>query len=112
MTEPYTYDVAASDGDGGWILELSKDVRPALDRDAEAIARAILEDWIIDHPLALTGGQRVEVFGDNSSDYPPDELASLRVLVYPGQRGDHAPSPAAAAYLVTEPDDAGAGIAG
>ncbi|HZC27852.1 MAG TPA: hypothetical protein VE287_12565 [Actinopolymorphaceae bacterium] len=112
MTEPYTYDVATSDGDGGWILELSKDVRSALDRDAEAIARAILEDWIIDHPLALTGGQRLEVFGNNPSDYPPDELVSMRVWVYPGQREAHDPSPAAAAYLVAEPDDSSAGVAG
>jgi len=111
MAEPsFTYDVAASDGDGGWILELSDDVRSALDRDAEAIARAILEDWIIDHPLGLTGGQRLEVFGDNPGDYPPDELVSLRVWVYPGPRDEHALAPAAAAYLVAEPDDTRAGV--
>ncbi len=112
MAQMLTYEIAVSDGDGGWVVRRTEEVRTVIERGAEDTARALLEDWIIDHPGDVAGGQRLEVFGDDPYDYPPDERSGVRVWVFLGQPVDGAREPAAAAYLVAEPDDSDLGIAG
>ncbi|MEQ4205570.1 hypothetical protein ABN028_05315 [Actinopolymorpha sp. B17G11] len=103
MAEPYTYQIDLFDKDA-WRTSTTAQDRTVGDRASADIARAILEDWIIDHPSDLAGGGRVTVF-DDPSDYPPDEGARVRVLVFREVAEDSGPAqPAAAAYLLADPD--------
>ena len=106
MAETHTFEIALRNDAGDWVLDRADEVRTTLDREPDAIARAILEDWIIDHPGDLAGGLRLEVFGEDPYDYPPDDRTPIRVWVFVGTSDDHPAEPAAAAYLVAEPDDA------
>lgn len=104
MPEAYTYEIAVADGDV-WRVTQADELHPVLDRDAKETARAVLEDWLLTHPGDVEGGERLEVFGRNTRDYPPDALTQVRVWVYRGPLEAREVEPAAAAYLVTEPDD-------
>jgi hypothetical protein len=107
MAEPYTYQIDLFDKNR-WRTSVSAADQTVDDRDSADIARAILEDWIIDHPGDLAGGGRVTVF-DDPSDHPPDQGARIRVLVFrAGADGDGSATgpPAAAAYLLADPDAA------
>ena len=104
MPEAYTYEIAVADGDV-WRVTQADEVHPVIDRDAKETARAVLEDWLLDHPNDVEGGERLEVFGRNTHDYPPDVQTQVRVWVYRGPLEAREVEPAAAAYLVTEPDD-------
>jgi hypothetical protein len=105
MAEPYTYQIDLFDTDG-WRTSTSREDQTVADRASADIARAILEDWIIDNPGELAGGGRVTVFED-PSDFPADGGARIRVLVFrPVAEGSGPVQPAAAAYLLADPDAA------
>lgn len=107
MAEPYTYQIDLFDEDS-WQTSATAEDQTVGDRDSADIARAILEDWIIDHPGDLAGGGRVAVLND-PSEHPPDGGARIRVLVFrPGADGTGGGSdrPAAVAYLLADPEAA------
>lgn len=105
MPRYYTYEVERSDYDGSWDGEGRRESRSDLERDADDVARAVLEVWVMDHPDDVDGGVRVQVYGDDPDDYPADDLTNVRVFVYEGKLEAHDDLPAAAAYLVNHPGD-------
>ncbi|HEY6739119.1 MAG TPA: hypothetical protein VI076_09740 [Actinopolymorphaceae bacterium] len=106
MAEPYVYAIDRSEYDGDWRNLTMAESRQSLSgRDPAEIARAILEGWIVDHPEDLAGGERVQVFGDDPLEYPPDDQTHVRVRVYRGDLVTREPEPAAAAYLVDVPGE-------
>lgn len=104
MPEAYTFELATIDEDG-WRVTRTGELLPVLDRNPQDAARAVLEDWVIENPDRLVGGQRLEVFGGDPMDHPLEEHTHVRVLIFRGGAGTTGPELAAAAYLVTEPDD-------
>jgi hypothetical protein len=106
VADRYVYVIAVSDFDGKWRdVQVTQSRQTLQGRQPRAIARAILEDWVVDNPDQLAGGERMQVYGGNSHDYPPDEYAHVRVLIYPGTLANHDVDPAAAAYLLDNPDE-------
>jgi hypothetical protein len=105
MPKFYTYEIETSAYDGTWESEGRRESRSDLDRHPDEVARAVLEGWVMDHPDDVDGGVRMQVFGDDPGDYPPDDLTNVRVFVFEGKLDDHDERPAAAAYLVNHPGD-------
>lgn len=96
MRTLYTYEFAIR-VDGRWqpTIHASQE----FSRDAEAVARGLLEQWIIDRSQRLPGGGRVVVHGRRTPRRAVD--GAVRVRVYPGHIGDGLSSagPMATAYL-------------
>lgn len=106
MAEPYTYRLDIAEQRGAWERLTLAQPRTSLEsRRPKDVARAVLETWVLDHPGRILGADRLEVFGDDIEDYPPDALAHVRVWVFRGTPDDHEDKPAAAAYLVDRPDE-------
>lgn len=106
MPEPYTYRLDIAEQRGYWQSLTLAQPRTSLDsRKPKAVARAVLERWILDHPSQVRGADRLEIYGDDIGDYPPDTLAYVRVWVFRGTPDDHEDKPAAAGYLVDHPDE-------
>lgn len=100
------YAIDVSDYDGQWRNQRLAQTRQTLEeREPSELARAILEDWIVDHPAHLAGGERVQVFAETAIDYPPDKYTHVRVWIYRGGIDDHEPVPCSAAYLVDMPNE-------
>lgn len=106
MADHYSYEVALHTGDA-WRITDTGDLAQVPDRDPKETARALLQDWVLDHPRDLVGGQRLEVFGDDPGSYPPESRTGARAWVFRGRSRAHEQLPTAAAYLVTEPEDLG-----
>ncbi len=102
MAESYSFQVETIQ-DGSWNVTTTAKDRSVADRDSTDIARALMEDWIIDHPTKLAGGGRVSVYGANPLEYPPDEVARVRILVFRSAVEGQDLEPQAAAYLL-DPD--------
>jgi hypothetical protein len=102
MAESYSFQVEIIQ-DGTWNVTTTAKDRSVADRECTDIARGLLEDWIIDNPSRLTGGGRVSVYGANPLEYPPDEAARVRILVFRAAVDGQDPEPQAAAYLL-DPD--------
>lgn len=103
MAESYTYHVDVY-RDGGWRNHLVREDQTVDERSAEEIARAVLEDWIIDHPAECAGGGRVVTYGPDDFDNIQDEPATARVVVFRGPASARDAVPTAAAYLLADPD--------
>lgn len=103
MAVPYTYQIDRRTDDV-WVRDVVAEDSTVEDRPATEVARAILEDWIIDNPGRLVGGGRVTVFDDDPFDEAPEEGARVRVSIFFGHLDDHAPDPSATAYLLSDPD--------
>jgi hypothetical protein len=99
MAESYSFQVEIFQ-DGSWNVTTSAKDRSVADRESVDIARGLMEDWIIDNPSQLAGGGRVSVYGGNPLDYPPDEAARVRILVFRSVADGTDPEPQAAAYLL------------
>ncbi|GAA2754869.1 hypothetical protein [Actinopolymorpha rutila] len=106
MANDYSYEIALHAGDA-WRITDTGDLAQIPDRDPKETARGLLQDWVLDHPRDLVGGQRLEVFGDDPGTYPPERQTGARVWVFRGRRVAHEQLPTAAAYLVTELEDLG-----
>lgn len=97
MKQRYTYEIETRDADGRWSEAIVRD--DVFSRDAMSVARALLENWVIDHPGRLTGGERILV-RDPAVDADADQLSgTIRVRVFRGDLRDHAPRPEAIGYL-------------
>jgi hypothetical protein len=106
VADRYVYVIALSNYDGAWRnVRLAQSRQTLEGRKPRAIARALLEDWVVDNPDLLAGGERIRVYGDDAQDYPPDDYAHVRVWVYRGTLANHDQSPAAAAYLLDLPNE-------
>jgi hypothetical protein len=106
MSESFTYHVDVSNYDAKWRTLIIDQTRSTLsERDPKDVARAILEDWIVDHPGDVGGAERVEVHGDNVEHYPDDLVSHVRVWIFRGPVNAHEAYPAAAAYLVDRPEE-------
>lgn len=103
MAESYTYHVDVY-GEAGWRNHVVSEDQTVADRSEEDIARAVLEDWIIDHPAECAGGGRVITYGERDFDETRDEPATARVLIFRGPASAHEVEPIAAAYLLADPD--------
>lgn len=97
MRTLYTYEFAIR-VDGRWqpTIHASQE----FSRDAEAVARGLLEQWIIGRSQQLPGGGRVVVHGRRSPRRAVD--GAVRVRIYAGRAGGGLP--VATAYL-TRADD-------
>lgn len=97
MKQRYTYEIETSDSSGRWSEAVVRD--DVFSRDAMSVARALLENWVIDHPRRLTGGERILV-RDPELHPDADQLrGTIRVRVFRGDLRDHAPKPSAIGYL-------------
>ena len=96
MRERYTYDIATSTTDGSWTAIVSSE--DTFSRDPRSIARSLLEQWIIDNQGRLPGG-RVFVYGGSDRSDSAAMMATVRVRVFRGDRGNHDAEPVAVAYL-------------
>jgi hypothetical protein len=106
VAEPFTYRLDVAEQRGTWESLTLAQPRTSLDsRRPKDVARAVLERWILDHPGQVQGADRLKVFGDDFGDYPPDAVAHVRVWVFRGTPEEHEEKPAAAAYLVDDPDE-------
>ncbi len=103
MAVAYTYEIDRRVKDE-WVRDAVAEDRTVEDRPATEVARAILEDWIIDNPSRLVGGGRVTVFDKDPFDQAPEENARVRVSIFFGTLEDRAAQPSATAYLLSDPD--------
>jgi hypothetical protein len=103
VAKPYTYQIDRRVNDE-WVRDAAAEDRTVEDRPAIEVARAILEDWIIDNPGRLVGGGRVTVFDEDPFGEAPEENARVRVFIYFGTLDDRAAQPSASAYLLSDPD--------
>lgn len=67
--------------------------------DPDDTARGLAEDWVIDHPETLHGGERVRVHRGDPGEHPIDGFVSVRVQVFRGPLASHDPEPSATADL-------------
>lgn len=105
MPEPYTYRIDISEYDGNWRTFTQAQTRSTLNaRNPKNVARATLENYIVDYPEELGGGERVAIYGEDDT-YPPDNHTHVRVFVFRGSLDEHEPEPCAAAYLVDLPQE-------
>jgi hypothetical protein len=103
MAVPYTYQIDRR-ADDEWVRDAVGEDRTVEGRPATEIARAILEDWIVDNPRRLVGGGRVTVFDSDPFAEAPEENARVRVAIYFGTQADRAAQSSATAYLLSDPD--------
>jgi hypothetical protein len=103
MAESYSFQVESFEN-GTWTVTASARDRRVADRESPDIARAVLEDWIIDNPDQLAGGGRVSVYGGDPLEYPPDGVARVRVVIFRDSPDGEKPEPDAAAFLLADPD--------
>lgn len=103
MAESYTYHVDVYH-DADWRNHVVAEDQTVDERADEDVARAVLEDWIIDHPAECAGGGRVVTYGEDDFNQVFDEPATARVLIFRGPASAHEPVPVAAAFLLADPD--------
>jgi hypothetical protein len=104
VSHTFTYRIDVSEADG-WRTVAANDDTVIDERTASDLARALLEDWVVDNPGI---GGRIVVYGYNASDLPPDDHdqpVRVRVSVLPGVEELDDDS-AAVAYLLANPDAA------
>lgn len=95
MRERYTYEIATRSQDGQWRTAIIRD--GTFSRDAQSIARSLLEQWIIDHQGHLPGGR---VFIHRGHHQLSDRITpTVRVRVFRGTRQHREDLPVAVAYL-------------
>lgn len=110
MRERYTYEISTA-RDGYWRQVDFDD--GMFSRDPASIVRALLENWVIEHPDTLSGGERIHITHPRRrsvSDVPdPDSgAAKVRVRIYRGARAGHQADPAGVGYLGHDARDFGA----
>lgn len=102
MSHRYTSRIDVSE-DGQWRSVAAVDDTVIEERTASDVGRAVLEDWVIDHPI---GGRVVVYRAEERSKVPTDVTARVRVSVY-ATDDDIEPGlePAeAVAYLLVDPE--------
>lgn len=102
MRTAHSFCLEVRDEEGRWSMAVFD--HGLYSRDPAAIARSVVEQWIIGHPRELQGGERVTIV--RARDEPTaervsalDAQASVRVQVYAGNLLRHARRPEAVAYL-------------
>jgi hypothetical protein len=101
MRTLYTYEFATR-VDGHWRTTIHAEQE--FSRDPQAVARGLLEQWIIGRSQRLPGGGRVVVHGRRTPRRAVD--GAVRVRVYSGRLGGCLPAagPVATAYLTRAND--------
>lgn len=97
MRQRLTYEIARNDGGELWTPIAERD--EMFSREPHAVARSLLEGWIIDNPDQLTGGERIVVPTERHPHAHETIDPVLRVRLFRGARDDHEPEPAAVGYL-------------
>jgi hypothetical protein len=101
MRESYRYEIAIRTADrDGWELVLS--THSTFTRDPIAIARGLVEQWIIANPDRLPGGRVFVCEGLRPA--PRDCAAMVRVRVY--RNSTRSDEPVAVAYIAYDEWDA------
>lgn len=98
MRERYTYEISVNDDDR-WKQEILAD--DTFHREPRAIARSLLEGWVIDNP-GRAGGERIivrDLTEPGAADANGEVSASVRVRVFRGALREHEPEPVAIGYL-------------
>lgn len=98
MRQRYTYEIETTHDGTTW-RRTARD-SDTFSRTAPAVARALLETWVIDHPGKLDGGERIVVH--DPVHHPHDDeheriAPTVRVRIYAGDNG--AAEPIAIGYL-------------
>lgn len=107
MRERFTYDIA-NWVDGKWCVSLIRE--GTFSRDAGAIARSLLERWIVGHAGELRGGRVFVYAGTAARRSTPQHLAAtVRVRVFRGGLALREADPAATAYLADAETSGSAG---
>lgn len=98
MRERYTYEISTSESGDRWKQDVLAD--DTFSRDPRAVARALLESWVIDNPGRVTGGERILVRNAEDPGHASEQIAAkVRVRVFRGGLRDHPPHPVAIGYL-------------
>lgn len=100
MRERYTYEIHTTQDGTTWKQTVRAD--DVFSRAAPAVARSLLENWIIDHPDRLTGGERIVVH--DPIHHPHDDdferiSPKVRVRVFAGSATDKAEVAIATGFL-------------
>lgn len=104
MWHRLTYEISTSTPDGEW--EQTIRATDNFRRGPNDVARQLLENWIIDYPHLLNGGERI-VVGDE--DEPATIVATVRVTLYDGNE-EEPETPLAVGYLGHDRRDYTGGI--
>jgi hypothetical protein len=98
VRERYTYEISTSESGDRWNQDVLAD--DTFSRDPRAVARALLESWVIDNPGRVTGGERILVRHAEDPGHTSEQIAAkVRVRVFRGGLRDHPPHPVAIGYL-------------
>lgn len=103
MRGRYSYRIQMRGRDGRWNAGIARE--DSFVRDPRAIARSLLERWVIDHPGRAKGGLRI--LATDAIDEPEYFHAAVRVQVFRGSLREHPRGPAAAAYLGYDVEEPG-----
>lgn len=98
MKQRYTYEIAVNEDDR-WKREVLAD--DTFHREPRAIARSLLEGWVIDNP-GRAGGERIivrDLTEPDSEEVDGEVDARVRVRVFRGALREHEPEPVAIGYL-------------
>lgn len=103
MWQRLTYEIATSTSSGDW--ERVRQETDVFRRNPNDVARGLLENWIIDNPQLLEGGERIVVADEEA---PETIMPTVRVTIYDGD--SEAESPLAVGYLGHDRRDYTGGI--
>lgn len=103
MTDHYAYDIATTDADGRWTVNVNG--ADEFSRDPVETARSLLERWIHEHYGRIAGGSRVFVLTAQDAEQN-GVVPNVRVRVFRTRNGNrHTRSLAAIAYLARVESD-------
>lgn len=97
MRERYTYEIATDERDGEWKRVIRRE--DTFSRDPASIVRALLENWVIEHPDELSGGERIHITHPRRRIVAEPVGARVRVRLYSGSLHQHAPEPIGVGFL-------------
>lgn len=97
MRERYTYEIATDERDGEWQRVIRRE--DTFSRDPASIVRALLENWVIEHPDELRGGERIKITHPRRRIVVEPVGAKVRVRLFSGGLHQHAPEPIGVGFL-------------
>lgn len=97
MRQRYAYEIATDFRDGTWQRVVRRE--ETFSRDPAAIVRALLENWVIEHPDEVSGGERITITRPRRRIVPEPSDAKVRVRLFAGGLHDHAPEPVGIGFL-------------
>lgn len=103
MRERYTYEIATDGQNGEWKRVIRRE--DTFSRDPASIVRALLENWVIEHPDELGGGERIHITHPRRRVVPEPNSAKVRVRLFAGALHQHRPEPVGIGFLAHDDRD-------